>query len=133
MLSSSFSLVTPLPCRVVYCARPGGVLLYSWLSDRAHLPALAERLASLPAGISSGAKVDPNALKALILIWCEAEQIGMVAAALGPRDLNIWPGHLHCEGEYIAIADTPHLSLVGLTPAQPPDWLIARWFQGVSA
>lgn len=133
MLSSNLpNLPTPLDVKPVFCAAPDGVLLFSWLAEAAQLPPLLGPLATLPPDITIGAKVDIHEQRVLILIWCAPNQIGLVAQALGPRDLSIWPGHLHAQGRYVPIQGVPHLSLSGLTPPTPPPWLLQLW-QGVPA
>ena len=73
---------------------------------------------------SDGVAIPPVPPQLMLLIWCEQPDLGLIARAVGPRSLNPWPGHLHADGEWIAIAGMPHLSLVGSTPPTVPDWLL---------
>lgn len=121
--------LTPIPARAVYIARPDGVLLYSNLADKAKLPALAAALGALThlPDFAAGAKTHADEPQAVLLIWCSPAEIPVVAAALGGRDLDIWPGHLHAIGDWTPIVGMPHLTLIGCTPQSVPPWLAELW------
>ena len=130
-----------VPIQPVFVAREHGVLLYTRLTDPLTFARIAERLKALEGrpGFAAGARVHrstplpfesdgvaipPVPPQLMLLIWCEQPDLGLIARAVGPRSLNPWPGHLHADGEWIAIAGMPHLSLVGSTPPTVPDWLL---------
>lgn len=117
------------PARAVYIGRPDGVLLYAPLANKDQLPNVASALLGLAhiPDFAAGAKLHPGEPKALVLVWCSAADIPRVAAALGGRELNIWPGHLHAIGHWVPICGMPHLTLIGCTPATVPEWLASLW------
>lgn len=114
-----------------YYARPGGVLMFRWLPDKAaaiYLDGALDTFAAVP-GFAAGVRFIAREPRACILIWAPlrlAAQVGAaLASALGPGDLQVWPGHLHVDAEWLPLIGEPHtITTAEARQAAVPDWLI---------